>query len=110
MKNTTLIRKYAFHSFKNEDTFKRFLETQYHGHWLTGFKHYKKSLDCIAVKGILFTMEEYDNAGKSLTWGNKKKGKTLEVLTSNRYDNGYSDVQVSLYEAFSFRNDITYIQ
>lgn len=110
MKNTTLIKKHAFHVFKNVDTFTRFLETQYHGHFLTGFKHYKKSLDCIAVNNILFTMEEYDSDGKYITWGNKKKGKTLELLTQNRYKNGYNDSKVDIYPSFGFRNDITYIQ
>ena len=110
MKNTTLIKKYAFHNFKNEKTFEHFLWTQYHGEWLTEFKTYKKSLDCIAVKGILFTMEEYDNDGKTLLWGNKKKGKTLEVNTKDRYKEGYFDAKVSMYDSFGFRNDINYIQ
>lgn len=110
MKNATLIKKFAFHNFKNTRTFTKWLTTQYHGHFLTGFKYYKKSLDCIAVKGILFTMQEYDNDGQIITWGNKKKAKTLELRTYNRYKKGYSDSVVEFYPAFGFRNDITYIQ
>ena len=76
-----------------------------------GFKHYKKSLDCIAVKNILFTMEEYDMEGKYLTWGNKKKGKTFSVLTQDRYKQGYNDARVDeIYPSYGYRNDITYIQ
>lgn len=111
MKNTTLIKKYAFHSFKDEKTFERWLQTQYHGHFLTGFKHYKKSLDCIAVKGILFTIDEYDGEGRTLSWGNKKKDKNLIVETTNRYRQGYNDAKVELFSSvYGFRNDINYIQ
>lgn len=111
MKNSTLIKKYAFHNFKNVKTFERWLFTQYHGHFLTGFKHYKKSLDCIAVNNILFTIESYDSDGQIITWGNKKKGKTLELTTQdNRYKNGYFNSKVEIYPAFGFRNDINYIQ
>lgn len=110
MTNKQLIKKYAWHNFKDEKSFEKWLRIKYHGYWLNGFKDYKKSLDCIAVKGIVFTMEEYDADGSLLTWGNKKKKKTLTVETSNRYRNGYSDAKTELYEAIGFRNDITYIQ
>lgn len=99
MKNTTLIKKYAFHNFKNEKTFEKWLQTQYHGHFLIGFEHYKKSLDCIAVKGILFTMEEYDNEGKYLVWGNKKKNVINNMATNQKITIPLSDLDLEELQA-----------
>jgi len=103
------IKKYAFHNFKTVQSFEKFLQGQYHNHWRNKFKTYKKSLDCIAVEGILFTMEEYDSDGRTLTWGNKRLEKNLEVSTSDRYKNGYKDAKAEIYEAFGTRNDINYL-
>lgn len=110
MTNKQIIKKYAFHNFKDAKTFEAWLKTKYHGYWLNDFKDYKKSLDCIAVSGILFTMDYYDGDGELMTWGNKKKEKALTVETSNRYRSGYSDAKIDLQEAWGFRNDLTYIQ
>jgi hypothetical protein len=110
MTNKELIKKHAFHNFKDEQSFEKWLRNEYQNYWCVGFKTYKKSLDCIAVKDILFTMEEYDSEGQSLVWGNKKKGINLSVDTIDRYKQGYADAKVAIYPAFGFRNDIHYIQ
>lgn len=103
------IKKYAFHNFKDVKTFEKFLQGQYHNHWKNKFETYKKSLDCIAVDGILFTMEEYDSDGRTLTWGNKRLGKNLEVMTRDRYNDGYKDAKAEIYPSFGTRNDINYL-
>lgn len=102
------IKKYAFHNFKDVKTFEKFLQGQYHNHWRNKFNTYKKSLDCIAVDGILFTMEEYDHTGRTLTWGNKRLEKNLEVTTQDRYNNGYKDAKAEIYPSFGTRDGINY--
>ena len=103
------IKKHAFHNFKTVQSFEKFLQGQYHNHWKNNFKTYRKSLDCIAVDGILFTMEEYDNVGCTLTWGNKRLGKNLEVSTQDRYNDGYKDAEAEIYPSSYTRDGINYL-
>jgi len=109
MNNKQLIKKHAFYNFRDEQTFQTFLNTKYHSIWKHKFKDFKKSLDCIAVKGILFTMDSYD-MGKEIMWGNKEKQMQLTCETQDRYKYGYKDAKVELYPEIYFRNDINYIQ
>lgn len=109
MTNEALVKKYAFYNFKTEKAFEGFLQTKYHKIWENNFVGFKKSLDCIAVKDILFTMDSYDE-GQEIMWGNKEKGWQLVCRTANRYTKGYKDAEVELYPETSFRNDISYIQ
>lgn len=103
------IKKHAFHNFKTVQSFEKFLQGQYHNHWKNNFKTYRKSLDCIAVDGILFTMEEYDGSGHTLTWGNKRLGQNLEVSTQDRYKDGYKEAKAEIYPSFGTRDGINYL-
>lgn len=58
---------------------------------------------------VIFTMDNYDLAGKQVTYGNKRTGLAIEVNTDDRYKTGYKDAELELYQADCFRNDITYI-
>ncbi len=71
---------------------------------------YGGCLDYVTVGGLVYTMHEFDSDGRTITWANKKHGQMLEMTTSNRYQNGYSDARVEQYEPGYFRNDISYAQ
>jgi hypothetical protein len=58
---------------------------------------------------IIYTMEEYDMAGRQVSYYNRRTNNMVLVATSNRYDTGYLDAEVELFENYGFyRNDITY--
>jgi len=65
--------------------------------------------DYIAVDNLLYTMEEYDKGGQYIAYFNKRTGNMIEVLTSNRYKNGFGDAKLELFENYGvYRNDITH--
>jgi hypothetical protein len=67
-----------------------------------------KSPDYIAIDGILYTMEEYDNDGQIIMYANRRNGLTVVLDTENRYKNGFGDAVLTILKASSWRNDIVY--
>lgn len=60
---------------------------------------------------MLFTMQEYDMAGKSITYANLKHKLMIEVTTSDRYSSlGFTDAKVTMDELTYWRNDIVYAE
>jgi len=66
--------------------------------------------DYVSIDNLLYTMEEYDMAGRTILYQNRRAKKILEITTADRYDKatGFSDAIVDQYEATSWRNDIAY--
>lgn len=94
----------TFHSFKNKDILEQFLRCK---NWKEG------ELDYITFDGHVFTMHEYDSEGRSMSWGNQKLNKLIEVETRNRYDkhSGFTDARVYVFENYDcLRNDISYAE
>lgn len=100
----------TFHTFASVETFQKYLRTK-HEHCEVAGK-YGGCLDYVRVAGILYTMHEYDSAGKTITWANKKHNVQLELETANRYrDGGYDDAVVWLIEdPWYMRSDISYAE
>lgn len=95
-----LLDSMPFHHFKTAADFQQFLQTKYKK---------DETIDYVDIDGILFTMDEYDLNGQTMTYYNKRLDLAFEVSTSNRYQNGFSDAQVSeIYNRGSWRNDINY--
>jgi hypothetical protein len=69
-----------------------------------------KCHDAMIVDGMVFTMDEYDMAGRTITYGNKKHWKQITVSTSDRYDLGFSDAVVEQEEMTSYRRDLVYVE
>lgn len=67
-----------------------------------------KSPDYMAIGGILYTMEEYDESGQTILYANRRNNLTLELLTTARYSNGFADAELNIYPLTSWRNDISY--
>lgn len=65
--------------------------------------------DHVSVDGTAYTLEEYDGEGKTLRYGNRRTGNSLEITTSNRYKTGYSDAEVEEYVSGTYRPDIDYV-
>ncbi len=65
--------------------------------------------DYVIVDGIVYTIEEYDNKGKELLYGNLKHEKTLTIFTDNRYTS-IKDATVVISDMVAYRNDISYIE
>jgi hypothetical protein len=104
------INKYALNIFDSVKDFEKFLHEVYgHDDEYIKARGFYPSIDNVAIDGILWTMDEYDNDGQQITFGNKRTGQTMSLDTSNRYKNGYGDATVIIYEAFGFRNDINYL-
>ena len=96
------IKRLALSVHKTQKDFEKFLRNKY------DIK--KDSLDNVAVAGILYTMEEYDNDGHTLAFYNKRTDTRMEIETSNRYHNGYGDAEVFIFPSYgAWRNDITYL-
>jgi len=69
-------------SFKSDEDFEKWVKTQ------------KELPDNVAVGGVRYNMDNYDEAGKSITYSGED-GSTLEIITSNRYgSNGFRDAKV----------------
>ena len=98
----------TYHKFQNGETFERWLRTK-HDTCHPDMK-YGGCLDYVTVNGIVYTMHEYDHAGRTITWANKKHNLMLEVTTSDRYTNGYSDSKVEIYEPYGLGDDIHYYE
>lgn len=80
-------------------------------HYENHLKKNGKSHDAVIVGKILFTMDEYDMEGKTITYGNLKHKKMLTIETSNRYGiTGFKDANVWIDDLSFWRNDITYIE
>ena len=65
--------------------------------------------DIVKVKGIYYTMDNYDSVGELITYGNKTLRKGLLVETANRYGiNKFQDANIEEVEDCLIRNDINY--
>lgn len=93
----------TFHSFKDVNSFQRFLRTQ---KWRHG------ELDYVKVNKKVYTIHEYDNEGKNMSWANKKDDELIDCNTSNRYgETGFKDAVLYLFENYGFlRDDINYAE
>jgi len=90
---------YLYHEYKTPE--------KYQAHLKSG----GKSHDNMVVAGVLFTMDEYDQAGRTITYGNLKKKKMLTITTADRYGaGGFADAEVEMDELIAWRNDICYIE
>lgn len=98
----------TFHSFKDIYGFEKYLRTKHNTCKHNG--KYGGCIDYVTIGGKVFTMHEYDESGKSVTWANKKLNLMVEAETSNRYQSGYYDAKVTDYYASYLRNDISYAQ
>lgn len=100
LNNMTDYNKYTDEQFKNAQEFEKFL----HSGKILKYDH-------VIVGGILYTMHEYDNDGREVTWANKKHNSMMSVTTSNRYGYmGYTDAKVEVYEPGYLRDDIIYAE
>lgn len=95
----------TFHTFRTPELFQKFLRTKYNTCHAQG-----GCLDYVTVSGIVYTMHEYDMDGKIITWANKKHEHMIELTTSNRYKNGYSDAEIITYNPSYLRSDISFAQ
>lgn len=106
-----LINKHALNIFEDIASFEMFLQKIYgkEDQYIRSRGFYP-SIDNVAIDGILYTMDEYDNQGKYITLYNKRTGNQITIETEDRYRNGFNDAQVTLTENYGFyRNDITYL-
>ena len=69
-----------------------------------------KPRDILIVDGILFTMDEYDMGGQTITYGNLKHKQAMMITTADRYREGFGDATVMQYGLDFWRNDINYIE
>jgi hypothetical protein len=63
--------------------------------------------DVVTINGIIYTMDNYDEPGKEVSYGNKKHMKGLYVITENRYKS-FKDARVEEFELVGYRNDMQY--
>jgi len=67
--------------------------------------------DEVIVGGILFTMDNYDDSGKEISYSNIKHQKQMLIITENRYSvKGTSDAIVEIDELFSKRVGFPYVE
>ena len=83
--------------------FKNFEELQKHIRQ-NGFSDYFK------VNGLIYTQQEYDMQGKTISYGNKKHEKGFIVNTEDRYKKGTQDAEIELFDEWFLRNDIVYFE
>ena len=82
--------------FKNEKTFEKYVRKN-------------GTPDIVTVNNILFTMDNYDMLGHEISYGNKKKQKSMFVETENRYgSHKFQDAIVYIEDMASYRTDIHY--
>lgn len=81
------------------------------------FEDFKKELiktnyspDFVSVGGFVYTMDNYDEEGKELSFGNKKNEKGFLIKTKDRYNEGFKDAIIEEFEPCCFRNDIQYFE
>jgi len=66
--------------------------------------------DLVCIDNIFYTMDEYDEEGKEISFGNKKYNKGFVVKTEDRYKNGFNDAVVEVFDCGCLRNDICYYE
>ena len=65
--------------------------------------------DCVVINGVLFTMDNYDNEGLEVTYGNKTKMLMLGInWDGSRYDDMTAVSDVYVDDMLSYRTGITY--
>lgn len=99
----------TYHTFKDAASFEKYLHDKHEECEVAG--KYGGCLDYVRVGGVLYTMHEFDEAGKSITWANKKKNMMMQMATRNRYTlGGYNDAGIEIYPASYLRTDISYAE
>ena len=68
----------------------------------------KNDVDNFIFDNMWFTMDYYDQEGKTMTYGNKYYRLTIECTTNNRYESR-KGMLCELYEMVVENNHITYI-
>jgi len=98
-----LLDTIPFFHFKDTIAFQEFLRNDY----VKG----SEKIDYVDIGGILYSMEEYDFYGKTISYFNKRTGLGFQIETSDRYSPiGFTDAEVSdEYEVGCYRNDISYV-
>jgi len=103
---------YKLLKVKNNDTLTREAINMRKFKTVEAFQKYVRengTPDIVNVQGILFTMDNYDMTGKEISYGNRKKEKSMFVETENRYGlNKFKDAIVYIEDMCSYRNDIHY--
>lgn len=88
--------------YKNGKDFEKFLRTEDY------------CPDFVKIGGIVFTMDNYDEEGKEISFGNYKKEKSFIIITDPKYKtskNGFNNAVVEeIVDCDSFRNDIVYYE
>jgi len=101
MKTTTPFKRLDRYAFKKA-RFQNILEAE-------NYIRKNGADDYIAVDNLLYTMEEYDMDGQSITYYNRRTDNMIAVSTSDRYKNGFSDAKLEIFENYGvYRNDISY--
>jgi len=96
-----LLDTIPFYHFKTVKGFQNFLQKKYRSNG---------TIDYIDIGGILYTMSEYDMSGKIISYYNHRTGLGFDVITGNRYRDGFTDAYIEEpYEVGYYRNDITFI-
>jgi hypothetical protein len=81
---------------------------------LNGMQNWMRKNGCpdyLKFRGMIFTMDEYDQSGQNIHYGNLKNRKTINVQTSDRYSNTKFTDAVVQFEDFLFaRIDYPYYE
>ena len=65
--------------------------------------------DSVEVNNIIYTLQEYDLNGQTISYGNKRTETGFSVETENRYKDGFGDAKIEEYNTWYLRNDIVYL-
>ncbi len=69
---------------------------------------HNKAPDYLSIAGVLYTMDEYDESGQTITYANMRNKFALDLNTTARYQNGFEDAELIFHQLYSWRNDIAY--
>jgi hypothetical protein len=65
--------------------------------------------DTMAIDGVLYTMDEFDDSGNFISYQNRRNNSLLEVATSDRYSpSKFSDAVLDVQDAASYRTGFGY--
>ena len=65
--------------------------------------------DVIKIGGVIYTMDEYDSSGKTISYANIRLNEALFVRTENRYKYGFKDAVVVEDVLVSYRPGFPYL-
>ena len=77
-------------------------------------KDLKKSFPIIPTyinfKNNIFTQDNYDMNGKEITFGNVETEQTITLETSNRYLNGFNDLDIFVEDYLIVKQGFNYLR